>query len=365
LGSGWQGEVRNYADWNRHYKRLRDLGLSAVPLLLQHRDDFRLTRHIEVTSRGDYAWHLRIADVVAQLLNGLGDEPFAYDFLGRDSRGVCLDAAQVNAWWRKHGGEKELAYLLKNVEKRGRGDRRELNEPVVQTLGARYPDELVKLVEQKLNARDELLGGLLDPLAKSKAAGAEKERLFLAMAKGNDEFVRNRALLYLVDMKHKQAGPLVIAALEKLPRTPEKAYWLTDTGALAVVAIFSEDEQVWAALARTAARVDVGQRMELLSGLGCARQVENKLRLLRHLKDLLDDKEVRDRESSPLFEGPGAAFLFRRIAVRDYAAEEFAHALDLPADPDPTWKEADWTELRRRVRARLAELESPRPKEKK
>jgi hypothetical protein len=365
LGSGWRGAPHNTAHFNPHYKRLRDLGLAAVPLLLRHRDDFRLTRHIEVTMHGDYTWHLRIADVVAQLLNGLADEPFAYDFLERDGRGVCLDAAHVNAWWKKVGSVKELDYLLKNIEKKPDGGRRELNEPVLQALGARHPGELVKIVEDRLNRQDELLGRFVDALAESKAAGADRERLLLKIARGNDEYARERALSNLVDMKHKEAAPLLIASLEKIPKTPEQAYWLTRTGSLVSVAVWSENEKVWEALVRTARRVDVGQRMQLLKGLGCAKHVKHKMVFLRLFKWLLDDKEIRDRKSSKLFEGPCAAYFFERLAVRDFAAEQFAYILGLPADPEPTWKEADWAKLRQRVRTRLAELEKTQTKEKK
>jgi hypothetical protein len=83
------------------------------------------------------------------------------------------------------------------------------------------------------------------------------------------------------------------------------------------------------------------------------------------MKGLLDDKEVRDSNASKLFEGPGAAFMFKRIGVRDYAAEQFAYVLGMPDHPDLTWREADWTDLRRRVHARLAELEKPGTKKRK
>lgn len=72
------------------------------------------------------------------------------------------------------------------------------------------------------------------------------------------------------------------------------------------------------------------------------------------------DNTIRDTTASTLFKGPGAAFIFRRIAVRDYAAEQFACVLGMPDRPNPAWKETDWANLRRQVRARLAALEKVR-----
>src|SRR5262249_10136291 len=149
-------------------------GLSAMPLLLRHRNDFRLTRHMERSRWWDYTWHLRISDVVAQLLNGLADEPFAYDFLEAEGRGICLDAAHVNAWWQQHRGTKEVDYLLHNIVKKEAGGGRAFNEEVGKALGARYPRELVKRVEQALNEQDEILGRMVDILARSKATAADK-----------------------------------------------------------------------------------------------------------------------------------------------------------------------------------------------
>jgi hypothetical protein len=213
--------------------------------------------------------------------------------------------------------------------------------------------------------RSKTLGEFVDPLAASKAAAADKERLLLRIAQVKDQYARFQALLQLVHSRHREAGRLIIDNLEKIPKTPREPYWRTRTGDLAGLGVESGEEKVWKVLADTARRVDVGQRMQLLSGLGCAQDLKNNLVLLRYLKPLLDDREVRDQKSSERFNGPGAAFLFPRIAVRDFAAQQFAYVLDLPGGPDPTWKAADWAKLRRSVRARLAELEKSQAKEQK
>jgi hypothetical protein len=81
------------------YKRLRSAGLDAVPVLIAHLDDFRLTRSIQTDSDGRHTWHMRIADVVAGLLDELANEPFSYDVLRAEGRGKRLDRNHVLYWW--------------------------------------------------------------------------------------------------------------------------------------------------------------------------------------------------------------------------------------------------------------------------
>jgi hypothetical protein len=368
LGSGWREfpgwrRYRNDAIRNPHYKRLRELGASAVPLLMLHRDDFRLTRRIEVTSRGEYTWHLRIADVVGQLLNDWADEPFAYDFLERDGRGVCLDRAHVNAWWKKRGADTDLEFLLKNVESKPTDAGRELNSAILQALGEHFPEQLVKLVERKMNEGDETLSQLVEPLAESRVAASTKERLLLTLAGGKDQRARCKTLQHLVRVKHKEAAALIIAALEQIPRTPCKPYAETQTKQFADVAIRSGNEKVWEALAKTARHVDVGQRMELLSAVGSHWREENDPRLLPYLKSFLDDKQVRDRNSNKLYDGACAGREHERITVGDYAVERLGALLNL--EDTSAWKNADQPNRRRQVLDMMAWHEKVRSEKSK
>src|SRR5262249_5106663 len=127
LGTGWR-DVRNYANWDPHYKRLRDRGILAAPLLIEHLHDYRVTRTMATKNDKSYTWHIRISDVVAQLLNGMASEPFAFDFLESAGRGVSLDRTHVQAWWKEAGAQKELDYLLKNVDRKGNRGEHEANE---------------------------------------------------------------------------------------------------------------------------------------------------------------------------------------------------------------------------------------------
>lgn len=57
-----------------------------------------MTRTIRSTKFHNYVWHARIADVVAELLDEMTDEPFSYDFRAQDGRGIALDQGHVEHW---------------------------------------------------------------------------------------------------------------------------------------------------------------------------------------------------------------------------------------------------------------------------
>jgi hypothetical protein len=350
-GAGW-GDFRNYAHWHPNYKKLRDAGLLAVPVLIQHINDYRLTRTM-ATKKGRYTWHIRIADVAARLLNGLVSEPFTYDFLEEEGRGRSLDRRHVEAWWKEVRGQKELDFLLNGVYRQSeRTTRPEPNEAVLHVLGARFPQELVKLFEQEFRngkADDTWFTTLLE----STAPKEMKAGLFIAAAQSKDEWNQILALRALTRMKHPEATPLVIKALDAQPKTPEETYWFSNIRNFAQIVTWSNDERAWDGLLKTARRVDVGQRMEIL---GYAGHQKKKL-AIRFLRSFLDDSEIRDRSSSKLFEGFCAAHEFQRIAVRDYAAMLLAETLGIEVEPSPTWKEEDWRKLRERVAAAKAKRE--------
>ena len=97
----------NCVDRNPAYQRLRDAGFDAVPVLIRHLHDYRLTRDIAATVGNRYTWHYRVADVVARLLNGLASEELSYDFLERQGRGTSLDKGHVLHWWGQVQGQGE------------------------------------------------------------------------------------------------------------------------------------------------------------------------------------------------------------------------------------------------------------------
>jgi hypothetical protein len=350
LGTGWQ-DLRNYSDWNPHYKNLRDRGILAAPLLMEHLHDYRLTRTLATTKDNSYTWHIRIADVVAQLLNGLASEPFAFDFLESAGRGVSLDRAHVQAWWKEAGAQKELDYLVRNLDRKGDRSDREPNEAVLHALGNRYPTELVRLFEQRLG-QGQGSHAWFTALGKSKAPQETKARLFLAAAKRKDDWSQILALRELADLHHPETVPLVIQALEAQPTTSKETEWHSNIGNFAQIAMCAHDQRAWDALLKTARRVDVNKRMEIIDTCGRIGSLKKDLSAVRFLKSFFSDKEARDPKKG------GFPILFDEgMTVGDLAAQQLAYMLGLKVDVGLTWKATDRQKFRQQVEAAADKLE--------
>jgi len=374
IEGGWRGE--QFADLGystgRHieYQRLRDQGLAAAPVLIKHAHDFRLTRCLAHSSRG--TWHIRIADVVRELLNGLVAEEFAFDFRIREGRGNTVDRAHVLHWWSEVEGTRALEYLLQNALVEEPDGKLRGNEHVLHALGNRYPEELVKLFEENVEKVEDSYA-LFDALGASKTSRESKARLLLSAAKSKDSLKRDFSLRQLLRMNHPDAVPLLVKELDGIPKTPKEAYWTSSAGRFAQLVCSTDDERVWKALLRNAKRVDIGQRLEMIQAVG-SRSGRKDEQVIQFLRAFLDDREVRviknrfpdltkltdpnkalDKVMADLFHGPSAGFTFGRLEVRDFAALEIACKLELDVSADSAWKEEDWAELRKEVRAALAE----------
>jgi len=58
------------------------------------------------------------------------------------------------------------------------------------------------------------------------------------------------------------------------------------------------------------------------------------------------------------FSGPAAGFIWEKLAVRDFAAFQLSHQLELDDTVDASWNDENWAELRVKVQRALAERES-------
>jgi hypothetical protein len=368
----WRGEgfarLESSARKNAGYQRLRDAGLEAAPVLIGHTHDFRLTHCLAQSRQG--IWHLRIADVVRELLNGLVTEEFAYDVLIREGRGNAVDRAHVLHWWTEAQGVNALDYLLKNAFVEDSNGKLSGNEQVLHALGNRFPDELVRVFEENVEKVDPY--ALFEALGESKVSNESKARLFLLAMNSKDSWKRDMSLRHLLSMKHPDAVPLLVKELDAIPKTPDEAYWTSSAGRFAQLVCSTDDERAWNALRRNCKRVDIGQRLEMIQAVGGRSGRKDGL-IIQFLQAFLEDTEVRvinnrfqdlqaftdpkkafDKLMADRFSGPSAGFTFDRLVVRDFAALQIADKLGLDVSADADWKEEDWAKLRKRVDEALA-----------
>ena len=374
----WQRPtIGSVAHKSKEYRMLAAAGLEAVPALIEHLSDRRVTRCVETSRRGE--WRARVSDVVATLLSGLATEPFAYDFLLSQGRGKELDRAHVLHWWAGlEQNAKSLEYLKSHaIQALPSGDV-EVSATLLRAMGRRFPDELLRLFKEKVDVVENP-AGLISAVQSCAAPREKKIAALLDAAKNPVEQKRYLAIDALLDLKSGDAVSLLVKELDALPKTPKTPYWGCGAGTLAQLVSETADELAWKTLARAARRVDVGQRMEMLQSASvCGESDESeRTRVLGFLAEFLNDEEIRiipdiddddlfsakrfaANETRPLsagqmYEGPVAGFVWERLAVRDFAALQVADVLNLEFDRNGLEKPGAWAELRALVAKALKE----------
>jgi hypothetical protein len=82
------------------YSTLADMGFDAVPTLLEHLDDDRLTRSVKQGFNNFPTWILRVKDVASDLMQELAGEELGKDWLRRQ-QGWPVEKGDAQAWWDK------------------------------------------------------------------------------------------------------------------------------------------------------------------------------------------------------------------------------------------------------------------------
>jgi len=168
-----------------------------------------------------------------------------------------------------------------------------------------------------------------------------------------------RAVLQcLAPLNPKKCSEILLPIIQKLPADSVGPYWTCPEAALTHSVMLLEDDEIWREYLRAAQRSSVGLRMEMMNPMDYTYIGQtNRSRRLAFLATFLNDEELRDLpedEEHSKYSGPCAAFTFKRIAVRDFVAQEVASILGLPDHPDEFWTAAQWAALRRKVEGKLA-----------
>jgi hypothetical protein len=336
------------------YARLAHMGFAAVPALLDHLDDDRLTR---VVNRGFNNFPpriLRVSDVVSGLLQGLAGDDLGKDWLQRQ-QGWGVERVSAQAWWDKARKVGEEAYVLAHVLPHG--EKAEWPNPLMLgIITKKYPKRLPKLYRTVLDERPKIqIWPVAEAVATSSLPRDTKRELFLHAARHKDLERRREGLWHLQELDPERFLTILLETLDALPKTPTEPYWRCPEAAYAGLVQKTDDPRAWALLEKVARRSDVGLRMEFLNHMSRLEDGDwQRRRVLKFLTAFLDDTDEPDREANPkMFEGPYAGFTFRRLSVRDLAAWQIAFILGMPERPDRDWTPQQWENLRKKVRAAL------------
>lgn len=329
------------------FLRVAELGFDAVPALLDHLEDGRLTRSVEISFKGImHQWTLN--EIVSEVLQSIAG----------DGSCNCAVERAARAWWAKAQAMGEEAYVVAHVLPSAL-DARAPHDVVLLILARKYPRQLEDAYRRALGRPRMSTGGIASAIARSALPAADRRRLLLEGARSATLADRFDALGALQPLDPEAYATLLARELDALPIVPRGPYWLAPECRASPLASLTNDPTVWAALLRAARRADLGLRMELINRLSYPgdRQLRERLTFLAAF---LDDDAVPDiTKDAEKWGGPRAAFTFRPIAVRDLAAMTIARLLDLPTKPQPSWTRTEWDALGVEVKRALAPTTPP------
>ena len=175
---------------NSTYRGLVRLGFSAVPTLLDHLDDDRLTRtRTDSDIHGSYC-HIRVRDLVSDILEKLEGSDGAKTWHWRTvDRGTSLEQVEkedVLAWWREAQKVGEEAYLLKhavNPEDGRKGgwipQRSRRNQ--IAIIAHKYAKSLAKIYQAILDRQLEMETKFIKSAIAGSSLSTEEKTRLLAM----------------------------------------------------------------------------------------------------------------------------------------------------------------------------------------
>jgi hypothetical protein len=345
---------RPYDDPEPRYARLAEMGFAAVPALIEHLNDDRLTRSVRPGFNNFPTWILRVQDVASDLLQELSGEELGKDALRRQ-QGWTVEKADAQAWWDKARKDGEEAYFLRHVLPAGVKEEW-VNSLMLDIIRKKYPQHLPRLYKTVLDERPKVHSWpLAEAVARSSLPDDKKRELFL-YASGHQSLERRRfGLTHLRKLDPDQFMKILLATLDGLPKTPTEPYWRCPEAAFVHLVMETADARAWKTLEKVAKRSDVGLRMAFMRPMNYSYIAERqRQQRLDFLAAFLDDAEAPDVKGNPkIFEGPYAGFTFRRLEVRDLAAMQIASILGMADEPDTTWTPEQWRQLRKRVREPL------------
>jgi hypothetical protein len=332
------------------YLRLLDRGFQAVPALIEHMDDERLTRRlvwggIQVGGAGGPTRD-RVGDLARTLLRALALDDFWEE--RPDTPEARREAkAKARAAFEKVKKIGEDVYFLQYVlpEKADFP-----NDHMLRIFSKRYPRRLPEIYRRLLAERPGMQSWpVVEAIRLSSLPRGKQQELFLAGARHKDLEHRRYALWELKDLDQRQFTECLLATLEALPRTPSRLSSHCPEALLPALVTETDDPRLWKALEKATKRAEAGLRMEILKEV-----CRPSRRGLAFLAAFLNDNTVREiKEKSDSFGASPTASNFPRLEVRNFAARELAVLLKIDANPRPDWSPEQWAELRNRVRKAL------------
>ncbi len=326
------------------YTLLLRRGFDAIPALIAHLGDDRLTRYgdgNQLVGRWDF---LRVKDVVYRML---------CDFAGKqltESKEPGERTLAVGRWFADAQKLGEEDYVVANVGQRDVPPDDDVLFPLlVEKYPRRLPDAYRNFIARQTKW-DHLGAAFAKAIVESAIPQQDKLKVLEFAAAHANPYHREVGLRHLLLLDPDRGRGVLLAALEKLASSSEADVWL---GTLVGI---GTDPKSWEALIRTAKRVDPGVRVGLLYAVfvhwddptPAHRRLQRGF-VTSHLTDTQVWDEANDRRrlrglfAEPLSQGE----------VRNYAAVSLLATLGLRVEHKPDWTADRWAGVRECARLEL------------
>jgi hypothetical protein len=311
---------------------LIERGFDAVPDLIEHLDDRRLTRYREFfLTPGVPAppHHCRVGDLAGTILERLSQRHVP--------RGSTK--ARARAWWAEAKSKGEEAYLVAHVCPRDPGDPGYVYD-LVRVIARKYPRQLARMYRKILDGSLDLSSQEVAKTIRDSSLSPEEKGDLLALAAGNkdrDHWAAALKELRLVD--ERRFVELVAGRLDRVGKEPTEKE-LEEGHCLAWLVAQTAKPRAWLALERTARRGNLDLLMKIFEGVSQLEPEDAYRERLAFLATFLEDTRLK----------PGEWSGFRDLEVRNIAALQIAYLLGRWNEARHGWSRKQWAEFREKMR---------------
>ena len=318
--------------YSEYYKELWKLGFDAVPTLIKHLDDDRLTRSkYSVHGMGGNATYVpfmyRVSGIVADIL---------FNLSGLEE----LNQKDVEAWWKKAqevGEEESLRQGVLYVK----DGKMTSNPHILHLIAWKYPERLAELYETMLTKCPLGDKSLIGILLAARYPDDKRVADLLIQATKSPNLEQSRTAFWALMQTHdSRFAPLLIERMNPVASSGGGESRL-DYEVAAHFARYADDRRVWNALETLAYSLHPTQRVEMLGRLLWF-GIEGKKWLHAHqfIARFLNDTTT----IAPL--EPNKSY---HLKVCDIAAEYIAGFVGIEIHVTDSWAEKEWTLLRGKV----------------
>lgn len=342
---GWHGLPPDGAA----YWKLAERGFDAVPALIEHLTDERLTR-VQFTGLNNFwPYTYRVNHLASALLSDLSGGQLRW----WDLRGDTVNPGEALKWWGTAREVSEERWLVDHALPAAEADKPiRPNVVILRALRAKYPHRLGDVYRAILLKRHDVASdGLAAEVAASTLPRERKLALLEAGASHAEPAHRRAALAALLAVDPAAFRKHFVRTVEAFPaELPPRVQGSESEDDIAGVVWGTADRACWDALLAAARRAAPDSRLRLIDGFGWAPEpaAPGRRECVRYLLAFRHDAAAGELRDEPW-------------AVRDLAATQLAYllgaerplAFELPTGPreralfrERVWEAAEH-ELRR------------------